>query len=322
MIRLFKAVGRSGSVLAISPCERGEKMQPFSGSFKCRFCTVCAGYGCKGELPGMGGVDGSRTFILNCAAWNAVYESYPLSQRAIDSIVLSPSDMGIAPVTGAVQNIGFEHESDFYLPYVRAAAETGIRICIGDGSPDEKLAFGVNAVMSLQKKAYYFLKPYPEHKLFERIERVRPSAEAVGMDIDAYNIVTMRNQAKLERKTAAQIQAFRSFSKRPLMLKGIFTREDISLCQEVKPDIAVVSNHGGRVDTLAGSTAEFLQKYVRQLQDCCGEIWVDGGIRNARDVRTAKFLGAHIVLVARPFISALCSGGESKMKDTIKNMLF
>lgn len=269
----------------------------------------------------MGGVDGSRAFILNCAAWNSFYESHPPFQHAIDSIELSPSAVGIAPVTGAVQNIGFADESDFYLPYVRAAAETGIKICIGDGSPDEKLALGVSAVTSLQKTAYYFLKPYPDSILFERIERVRPSAAAVGMDIDAYNIVTMRNQAKLERKTAAQIRAFRSLAKRPLMLKGIFTPEDIALCREVKPDIAVISNHGGRVDTNAGSTAEFLEKHIRQLRDCCGEIWADGGIRNARDVRTARFLGADTVLAARPFISALCSGGEKKMKKAVETML-
>lgn len=269
----------------------------------------------------MGGVDGSRTFILNCVAWNTFYKSHLSSQRAIDSLALSPSDIGIAPVTGAVQNIGFENESDFYLPYVRAAAETGIKICIGDGTPDEKLTFGIEAVAAVQKTAYYFLKPYPDRILFERIERVRPSAAAIGMDIDAYNIITMRNQANLERKTAAQIQTFRSFSKRPLMLKGIFTPEDIALCKEVKPDIAVVSNHGGRVDTPVGSTAAFLENNIRQFRDCCGEIWVDGGIRNSCDVRTARFLGADTVLAARPFISALCSGGEEKLKTFIKNLI-
>ena len=141
------------------------------------------------------------------------------------------------------------------------------------------------------------------------------------MDIDAYNIVTMRNQAHLERKTSVQIQEFRTFSGRPLMLKGIFSRDDVALCREVKPDIAVVSNHGGRVDTPYMSTASFLETYAAELRNYCGEVWVDGGIRTSQDVRTAKFLGADAVLAARPFISALCSGGELKMSEVIKNML-
>ena len=305
--------------MATSPSFAGKPA--FSGDFKCRFCTVCAGYGCTGQLPGMGGVDGSRTFILNCAAWNEWYKSHPSLQSSVDSAVLSPSDIGIAPVTGAVQNIGFSNEKDFYLPYVRAASESGVRICIGDGSPDEKLAFGIQAVSSLKKTAYYFLKPYPDDILFKRIESVRPTAAAIGMDIDAYNIVTMRNQAHLERKTSAQIQEFRTFSGRPLMLKGIFSRDDVALCREVKPDIAVVSNHGGRVDTPYMSTASFLETYAAELRNYCGEVWVDGGIRASQDVRTAKFLGADAVLAARPFISALCSGGELKMSEVIKDML-
>ena len=112
--------------MATSPSFAGKPA--FSCDFKCRFCTVCAGYGCTGQLPGMGGVDGSRTFILNCAAWNEWYKSHPSLQNSVDSVVLSPSDIGIAPVTGAVQKIGFSNETDFYLPYVRAASKCGIRI--------------------------------------------------------------------------------------------------------------------------------------------------------------------------------------------------
>lgn len=282
----------------------------FQGDFKCRFCRECLGLGCKGELPGMGGVNESRNFILNCSAW----DDFP----ADESVPVLPQDLGIAPVTGAAQNIGFQREADFYINYFTAAEHAGISLCVGDGAPDEKLELGTKAVESLGSKAYFFLKPYPDEKLVQRIDFVRSHALAVGMDIDAFNIATMRNQAKLERKTKEQIKSLRDYAKLPFMLKGIFTEEDVALCREVKPDIVVVSNHGGRVETEEGSTADFLAKYAVELSDCTGEIWVDGGIRKTRDVQVAKKLGAKKCLVARPWISRLVCGGIPAMEEAVR----
>ena len=271
----------------------------------------------------MGGVNNSHNFILNCSAWKSLYNRFCSEgeEEFLKEIQINPSDIGIAPVTGAVQNIGFEKEDDFYFPYFKAAYNKKINIGVGDGSPDEKLQLGLKAVQDLNTKAYFFLKPYPNENLFKRIDLIRNSAIAIGMDIDAYNIVTMRNQVHLERKNPAQINEIRSYSKLPLMLKGIFSPEDLELCKEVRPDIAVVSNHGGRVETLEGSSADFLERNIAELKKCCGEVWVDGGIRTKNDIKVAKFLRTDKILIARPFIAALCSGGCSKMEYEI-NQLF
>ena len=77
--------------------------------FNCRFCGVCLGRGCVGQMPGMGGVDSSRNFILNCGGWDKI----PLEK----DVSVTAENLGIAPVTGAVQNIGFNSEEDFYFPY-------------------------------------------------------------------------------------------------------------------------------------------------------------------------------------------------------------
>lgn len=290
--------------------------------FKCRFCKKCNGFGCKGQIPGMGGVNGSRNFIINCTGWQKIYDSEKSVGRAdkIDSIIIAPENVGSAPVTGAVQNIGFKEEKDFYLPYFTAAKNCGITICVGDGAPDEKLLFGVEATKALYVKSYFFLKPYPDGNLIARINLVREYAAAIGMDIDAYNIPTMHGQVRLEQKTREQIERFRDISGLPLMLKGIFTDDDLELCKTVKPDIAVVSNHGGRVERSFGSSAEFLQKNADILRSCCKEVWVDGGIRTVRDIQTALYLGADKVLIARPFITALCMGGIQKMEEKIKGL--
>ncbi|MBQ5998231.1 MAG: alpha-hydroxy-acid oxidizing protein [Treponema sp.] len=261
----------------------------------------------------MGGVNGSRNFILNCAGWDKL--------PADTTISVLPEHIGIAPVTGAVQNIGYSKEEDFYLPYFTAAKESGIAICVGDGAPDEKLMLGIKAVRELNEKAYFFFKPYPDERIYERIEWAEGLARAIGMDIDAYNIITMRNQAKLERKSARQIAEIRKRAAVPFIIKGVFTEDDIRMCEETLPDIIVVSNHGGRVDTEEGSTAEFLQKNASRLLRCCGELWVDGGIRKARDIQAALTAGAKKCLVGRPFLASLANGGILEMKRTAASFL-
>lgn len=104
----------------------------------------------------MGGVNQSHNFILNCADWEKFYKNNAHLHSKIDSIQIVSDDIGIAPVTGAVQNIGFANESDFYLPYFTAAHNQGVSICVGDGAPDEKLMLGIEAVLHLQEKAHYF----------------------------------------------------------------------------------------------------------------------------------------------------------------------
>ncbi len=296
-----------------------EEWLPINENFKCKNCKVCLGKGCIGELPGMGGVFNSEIFIKNCLAWKEFYKSCSKSVRAkIDSQKILPKHIAIAPVTGAVQNIGFKNEKDFYFPYFLAAKNASIEICVGDGFPDEKLDFGINAVESLETKAYFFLKPYPNEILFNRIEKVRKNALAIGMDIDAFNIVTMRNQVNLEKKQVCQIEEFSKKSGLPLALKGIFTEEDVILCEKIHPQIAVVSNHGGRIETRIESSMSFLRKYAARLHACCKEVWVDGGIRDFLDVKVALFLGADKILIARPFIQSLCFGGTKKMQQKIK----
>lgn len=307
-----------------------------AGSLKCHRCAVCNGYGCPGNLPGLGGVFENKNFQLNCDAWAELRKGH----SEILDIDFSPSDLRCGPVTGAVENIGYANEEDFYFPYLKAAYELGYGLCVGDGCPDLKLQLGVAAVKKLREvypngaavngcktvvdqcetavnghtenqrnntsvKAAFFLKPYPDARLEERLTWIKPYAEFIGIDIDSYNILTMRNLVNLERKTAAQLQAFRNKFDVPFVIKGVFTEADVELVRQVRPDVIYVSNHGGRVETRIGSTAEFLRDNAAELKKYCGQIWVDGGIRSKADVQTALFYGADKVIMARPLIRAV-----------------
>ena len=41
-------------------------------NFKCHFCLECDGYGCIGELPGMGGFNENINFQKNCEGWKEI----------------------------------------------------------------------------------------------------------------------------------------------------------------------------------------------------------------------------------------------------------
>lgn len=286
-----------------------------TGDLKCHRCPVCDGYGCPGMLPGLGGVFEGKNFQLNCEGWKELYNS---KKEEISKIAVRAKLLRCGPVTGAVENIGYANEADFYLPYLQNASRAGFGLCVGDGCPDEKLKLGAAAVKELGVSAAFFLKPYPQEKLFERVEWIRSCASHIGIDIDSYNIVTMRNLVHLERKTAAQLEEFRSHTKLPFVIKGVFTDDDIELVRQVKPDVVYISNHGGRVETRIGSTADFLSEHAEELKKYCKEIWVDGGIRTREDIQTALYFGADQVIMARSLIRATF---DDHYAETVRDLL-
>lgn len=290
------------------------------GNLKCQRCEICKGYGCIGQLPGLGGVFESHNFQLNCSAWEQLRKEAAAEGKLenLHNIIVSPQNVRCGPVTGAVENIGYIEESDFYYPYLKNAMDAGFGLCVGDGCPDEKLHDGIAAVKKLETKAAFFLKPYPQEKLLERIEWVKPYANYIGMDIDSYNILTMRNLVHLEQKTAEQIEEIRAASGVPFVIKGVFTEQDLDLIRDVRPDVVYISNHGGRVETRIGSTGHFLAEHVDEIKEYCKEIWIDGGIRTVGDVQTALFYGADKVIVARPLIRATFDG---KYTEEINKLL-
>lgn len=265
---------------------------------KCHFCDTCKGEGCIGEIPGMGGVFDNEIFRLNCAAWSG----YEAPEGELPRLRL-------APITGAQQNIGFAAEADFYPAIIAAAMDAGIGISIGDGCPDEKLLFGIAALKARGAKGAVVVKPYSNAKIYERLEWAQGVAEAAGLDIDSYRIATMRGLVELYKKNASDLLAIKKRLKVPFLVKGVFRPEDVEMMKEVKPDIVIVSNHGGRVETDRASTASVLARYGSELQACAGEVWVDGGLRSRRDLLAAKALGAREVLIGRPLVTALLRGG-------------
>lgn len=277
----------------------------------------------------MGGVHHNENFRLNCDGWEVCRKQNSEGLQAFLQEKSYQPKIRLAPVTGGVENVGFADEQSFYYSMLFSAGKAGLGLCIGDGTPDIKLQSGIAALKWMcreqaEAKAAVFIKPYDNERILERAEWAASVAESMGIDIDSYNIATMRNLVQLEKKSAGQLlrlkQYFHEKLQLPFAIKGVFTPEDVELVREVQPDIAVVSNHGGRIETRTGSTAEYLMQYGGELCGSCGELWVDGGIRSPLDVATALFLGARQVLVGRPIVTALCKGGTEAVVEKAREL--
>ncbi len=282
-------------------------------AFKCHFCDECDGHGCVGELPGMGGAYGNENFIRNCEDWG----TFPPNSVA-DGFLPA---IRLAPLTGAIQNVGYAEERAFYHDLVESAMAGGVRISIGDGAPDEKIRFGIEALADRGARGAVFIKPYPNERIFERAEWARPVAEIIGVDIDSYAILTMRNQVNLQEKSASDLLEIKRRAGIPFAIKGVFRERDLELVREVKPDVVVISNHGGRVETDRGSTARFLAAHGEELRSLCGELWVDGGIRRRHDLEIAASFGAREVMIGRPFITALLRQGRDGIGNAFRSLV-
>ncbi len=108
--------------------------------------------------------------------------------------------------------------------------------------------------------------------------------------------------------TWEDVEWLRSKTKLPVLLKGILNPEDAARAAKTGVDGIIVSNHGGReLDTVPATITvlpEIMEKTEGRLT-----VLLDGGIRRGTDVLKALALGARAVLIGRPYLYGLGSGG-------------
>lgn len=110
--------------------------------------------------------------------------------------------------------------------------------------------------------------------------------------------------------TWADMEWVLSFSKTPVLLKGILNPADAEKAIQIGASGIIVSNHGGRNLDTVPSTIEVLPRIVDKVNKRV-PILMDGGIRRGTDVLKALALGANAVLVGKPVCYGLGCGGAA-----------
>ena len=112
------------------------------------------------------------------------------------------------------------------------------------------------------------------------------------------------------------ISWIRSFSKIPVILKGILNGEDARLAADMGVAGVLVSNHGGRNLDTVPATIEALPRVIAAVEDRI-PILLDGGVRRGTDVVKALALGAKAVLIGRPFLWGLAAEGAPGVERVV-----
>jgi 4-hydroxymandelate oxidase len=109
--------------------------------------------------------------------------------------------------------------------------------------------------------------------------------------------------------TWADLEWLREQTKLPVLVKGVVRGDDAESALAHGAAGVVVSNHGGRQLDTAPATIEALPGVVDAVAGRV-PVLVDGGVRRGTDIVKALALGAAAVMVGRPVLWGLASGGE------------
>lgn len=137
------------------------------------------------------------------------------------------------------------------------------------------------------------LPPLPREAIVEALEGRDPADERLQQapDLGPDDIVRLKELTGL-----------------PVVAKGVLRGDEAVRCLDAGADAVVVSTHGGRqLDGVVPSAVA-----LPEVVDAVGgraEVYVDGGVRTGGHILRALALGARAVLVARPVLWALATGG-------------
>lgn len=118
----------------------------------------------------------------------------------------------------------------------------------------------------------------------------------------------------------ARITKIRSWTKLPVILKGLMRADDAAKAVSEGYDAILVSNHGGRqvdggigaIDALAGIVAAAKGKIP---------VMFDSGIRCGADIFKAFALGVSAVGIGRPYVYGLAINGENGVHAVLENLI-
>lgn len=117
-----------------------------------------------------------------------------------------------------------------------------------------------------------------------------------------------------------RIAKIRSWTKLPVILKGIMRADDAAKAVSEGYDGILVSNHGGRQIDGGVGTLDALPAIVAATGSKI-PVMLDSGIRGGADIFKALALGASAVGIGRPYVYGLALGGDAGVQAVMEYLI-
>ncbi len=283
----------------------------------CKACPVCDGRACKNTIPGPGAKGRGDVAMRNYAAWQDVrvnMDTLHENGSVNTELELFGRTFALPVFAGPVGAVKLHYgdrytDAEYNDVLVPACADSGIAAFVGDGVDPTVLGAGTTAIGLAGGFGVPTVKPWDVDTVREKMLLARDcNAFAIAMDVDAAGLPFLQNrQPPAGSKSVEELREIVQSAGAPFIVKGIMTPRGAEKAAEAGAAGIVVSNHGGRVLDGTPATAEVLPAIASAVGDDM-VVMVDGGIRSGLDVFKALALGAHAVIMARPFVTAVYGG--------------
>jgi 4-hydroxymandelate oxidase len=113
------------------------------------------------------------------------------------------------------------------------------------------------------------------------------------------------------------VRRVRSWTKKPVLVKGVMSGADADQALAFGADGIIVSNHGGRAEESLIGAIDVLPEVVAAVRKRV-PVLIDGGFRRGSDVFKAMALGANAVCIGRPYIWGLSGYGQAGVEAAMR----
>ncbi|HSQ02228.1 MAG TPA: alpha-hydroxy-acid oxidizing protein [Methanobacterium sp.] len=279
-----------------------------------------------GASIGFGGAGQGKTFEAN---YNSL-QGYKLKMRVIKahhepemSISIFGKKIGL-PVMGAslsgvkTSMNDVVPEAALYRGLLKGAMSSGTVGLVGNtpNCPDD---LGINIVGENMGWGIPIFKPQSQKRLIQLIKMAEElDVTAVGVDLEgAGSTFWATSRKQVFRKSETEIQELVECTEKPVIFKGIMSKEDAIKVLDSGAGACYVSNHGGRVLDGGQGMAEVLPDIAKVISGKI-PIMADGAVRTGFDVLKILALGADVALIGRPLARLSIAGGEVAVKMYFK----
>jgi isopentenyl diphosphate isomerase/L-lactate dehydrogenase-like FMN-dependent dehydrogenase len=168
------------------------------------------------------------------------------------------------------------------------------------------------------------VKPFADRdKMFESIDKIQESGvQWIGIEVDSGQGTKVHDRQMAFDCTPLSLTELKEIRKRvskPLIFKGVLSRQDAVKSVEAGADGILISNHGAH-------TLDYLPHPFQVMDDILTAVsgktvvMVDGGFRRGSDVLKGLAFGASLVGLGRPILYGLAAGGREGVRDVISEI--